>query len=75
MRVLSIKELMRLTRIELTDLYVRITNVLPDLPEGSIERQNALGIRQQARTDGAQRLGSYQRESRMICPERARRRL
>ena len=42
MRVLSIKELMRLTRIELTDLLVRITNALPDLPEGSAERQNAL---------------------------------
>jgi hypothetical protein len=33
MRVLSIKELMRLTRIELTDLYVRITNALPDMPD------------------------------------------
>jgi hypothetical protein len=42
MRVLSIKELMRLTRIELTDLLVRITNALPDLPEGSDERQIAL---------------------------------
>jgi hypothetical protein len=35
-------ELMRLTRIELTDLLLRITNALPDLPEGSVERQNAL---------------------------------
>jgi hypothetical protein len=42
MRVLTIIELMRLTRIELTDLLIRITNALPDLPEGSIERQNAL---------------------------------
>ncbi len=42
MRVLTIIELMRLTRIELTDLLVRITNALPDLPEGSIERQNPL---------------------------------
>ena len=42
MRVLTITELMRLTRIELTDLLIRITNALPDLPEGSIERQNAL---------------------------------
>jgi hypothetical protein len=33
MRVLSIKELMRLTRIELIDLLVRITNALPDMPE------------------------------------------
>jgi hypothetical protein len=31
MRVLSIKELMRLTRVELTDLLVRITNALPDM--------------------------------------------
>jgi hypothetical protein len=42
MRVLSIFELMRLTRIELTDLLVRITNALPDMPEGSANRQNAL---------------------------------
>ncbi len=42
MRLISIFELMRLTRIELTDLLIRITNALPDLPEGSIERQNAL---------------------------------
>ena len=42
MRVLSIKELMRLTRLELTDLYVRISNALPDMPEGSQNRQIAL---------------------------------
>jgi hypothetical protein len=42
MRVLTIIELMRLTRIELTDLLIRITNALPDLPEGSVERQNAV---------------------------------
>ena len=42
MRVPTIIELMRLTRIELTDLLVRITNLLPTLPEGSVERQNAL---------------------------------
>jgi hypothetical protein len=42
MRVPTIIELMRLTRIELTDLLIRITNVLPDLPEGSTERQNVL---------------------------------
>jgi hypothetical protein len=35
MRVLSIKELMRLTRIELIDLSVRITHALPNMPEGS----------------------------------------
>ena len=28
--------------VELTDLLVRITNRLPDFPEGSIERANAL---------------------------------
>ncbi len=32
---------MRLTRIELTDLLVRITNALPDMPEGSANRQIA----------------------------------
>ena len=42
MRVLTLSELMRLTRIELTDLLVRITHALPDFPEGSAERQNAL---------------------------------
>jgi hypothetical protein len=42
MRVLSIRELMRLTRVQLIDLYVRITNALPDMPEGSENRQIAL---------------------------------
>ena len=42
MRVLTINELMRLTRIELCDLLTRITNELPDFPEGSPERDNAL---------------------------------
>jgi hypothetical protein len=42
MRMLSINELMRLTRIELIDLLVWITNALPDLPEGSAEREIAL---------------------------------
>jgi hypothetical protein len=42
MRVLTIIELMQLTRIELTGLLIRITNVLPTLPESSPERQNAL---------------------------------
>jgi len=40
--VLTINELMRLTRIELTDLYVRITGALPDMPEGSDQYQIAL---------------------------------
>ena len=42
MRVLTINELMRLTRIELCDLAQRITNVLPKFPEGSAEQFNAL---------------------------------
>ncbi len=42
MRVLTIIELMRLTQMELTELLIRITNVLPSLPEGSPERHNAL---------------------------------
>jgi hypothetical protein len=42
MRVLSIFELMRLTRIELTNLLVQITNALPDLPQGSDQYQIAL---------------------------------
>jgi hypothetical protein len=41
MRVLTITELMRLTRTELCALLTRITNELPDLPEGSVERANA----------------------------------
>jgi len=42
MRVYSIAELMRLTRIELIDLLRRITNELADLPEGSPDWQNAV---------------------------------
>ncbi len=42
MQVLTIIELMRLTRMELTHLPVQITKALPDLPEGPVERQNAL---------------------------------
>jgi hypothetical protein len=41
MRVLTITELMRLTRTELCALLTRITNVLPGFPEGSVERANA----------------------------------
>ena len=41
MRVLTLTELMRLTRTELCVLLMRITNDLPDLPEGSVERANA----------------------------------
>jgi hypothetical protein len=42
MRVLTINELLRLTRIELCDLVRRITNELPAYPDGSPERANAL---------------------------------
>lgn len=42
MHVLTINELLRLTRKELCDLAVRITAALPHYPEGSAERANAL---------------------------------
>ena len=42
MRVLTICELMRLSKIELCYLLTQITNALADFPEGSPERQNAL---------------------------------
>ena len=42
MRVLTICELMRLTRLELCYLLTQVTNALADFPEGSAERQNAL---------------------------------
>jgi hypothetical protein len=42
MRVLTINELMGLTRIELCDLAQRITVELPTFPEGSPEQINAL---------------------------------
>jgi hypothetical protein len=42
MRVLTIEELMHLTRIELCDLLVRIKGALVDWPEGSDEREAAL---------------------------------
>jgi hypothetical protein len=40
-RVLTITELMRLTRTELCALLTRIMNELPVFPEGSVERANA----------------------------------
>ncbi len=55
MRVLTIIELMRLTRIELTDLLARITNAFPDLPEGSPERQSAVTNRRNIRAVLARR--------------------
>jgi hypothetical protein len=42
MRVLTITELLRLTRIELCDLAARITNAWPDYPKGPEAQQNAL---------------------------------
>ena len=42
MRVLTLNELMRLTRVELYDLMVQMVAVLRIYPEGSIERQNAI---------------------------------
>jgi hypothetical protein len=42
MRVLTINELWRLTRIELSSLAHRIRNELTTFPDGSPERANAL---------------------------------
>jgi hypothetical protein len=42
MRVLTLTELMRLTRTELCGLFTQITSELPAFPEGSPERDNAL---------------------------------
>jgi len=42
MRVLTLNELMRLTRTELCDLLVQMTNVLRTYPEGSVEHQAAI---------------------------------
>ena len=41
MRVLTLIELMRMTRIELCDLAARITNALPRYQQASIEYANA----------------------------------
>jgi len=41
MFVLTVMELMRLTRIELCDLAAKITNALPDYPESSEGYANA----------------------------------
>jgi len=50
MRVLTLTELMRLTRTELTGLLQRVTNELPDFPEGSAERHNAIMTLRNIRT-------------------------
>ncbi len=41
MRLLTITELMRLSKIELCNLAARIRQELPGFPEGSPERANA----------------------------------
>jgi hypothetical protein len=41
MRVLTLTELMRLTRIELCALAAQMTTALTEFPEGSTERLNA----------------------------------
>jgi hypothetical protein len=41
MRVLTLTELMRLTRTELCALAAQVTNALADYPEGSTEREAA----------------------------------
>jgi hypothetical protein len=55
MRLLTIAELMRLTRKELCDLLTWITGILPTLPEGSVERQTALTNLRNIRTVLARR--------------------
>ena len=55
MRILSIAELMRLSKIELCDLAAHITNTFPDLPEGSVERTNAVTNLRNIRTMLARR--------------------
>lgn len=42
MQVLTLTELMRLTRVELCGLATQIANALTQLPEGSPDRDNAL---------------------------------
>lgn len=42
MRVLTILELMRLSKFELCDLAARVTNELANLAEGSAERAGAI---------------------------------
>jgi hypothetical protein len=42
MRVLMRSELMRCTRVELVDMQKRISETLPELAVGSIERHEAL---------------------------------
>ena len=41
MKVLSLIELLQLSRIELCDKLAQLTNAYPDIPEGSAESQIA----------------------------------
>jgi hypothetical protein len=58
MMVLTIVELMRLTRIELCDLAAKITNRLPDYPETSQAYANARETLRNIRGVLAQRRGA-----------------
>jgi hypothetical protein len=42
MRLLTLTELTRLSKVELSDLLAVIMNTLPFLPEGSVEQANAV---------------------------------
>lgn len=58
MMVLTITELMHLTRIELCDLAAKITNRLPDYPETSQAYANARETLRNIRRELAHRLGA-----------------
>jgi hypothetical protein len=55
MRVLTINELLRLTRTELSALAARVASELGALPEGSPERANAFAILRNIRSVLARR--------------------
>jgi hypothetical protein len=55
MRVLTLIELMRLSKIELCNLAARITNAFPDFAEGSPERAAAVTNLRNIRTVLARR--------------------
>ena len=63
MRVLTLIELMRLSKIELCDLAAHITNAFPNFPEGSAERVAAVTNLHNIRADaGPARLLALTRE-------------
>ena len=49
MKVLTISELLCLTKIELLELSSLITDQLPELPYGSVERDDSLATCESAR--------------------------